>query len=85
MGRKAKSRELTGRIVRLGPPDLITPRQPFLRTYARQNLSHAIGLPSISLFGWYCSEPLLSFNKTVVTRYCIHPEDRQPVPATKND
>src|SRR5215472_9833845 len=27
---------------------------------------------------WYCSEPRLSFNKTVVTRYRIHLEDRQP-------
>src|SRR2546430_12978398 len=27
--------------------------------------------------GWYCSEPRLSFNKTVVTRYRIHLEDRR--------
>ena len=26
--------------------------------------------------GWYCSEPRLSFNKTVVTRYRIHLESR---------
>ncbi len=30
--------------------------------------------------GWYCSEPRLSFNKTVVTRYRIHLEHRQLAP-----
>ena len=34
--------------------------------------------------GWYCSEPRLSFNKMVVTRYRIHLEDRQLAPGTTN-
>src|SRR6202022_3631175 len=33
---------------------------------------------------WYCSEPRLSFNKTVVTRYRIHLEGRQLAPGTIN-
>jgi len=33
---------------------------------------------------WYCSEPRLSFNKAVVTRYRIHLEDRQLAPGTIN-
>jgi site-specific recombinase XerD len=33
---------------------------------------------------WYCSEPRLSFNKTVVTRYPIHLESRQLAPGTIN-
>ena len=33
---------------------------------------------------WYCSEPRLSFNKIVVTRYRIHLEDRQLAPGTIN-
>ncbi len=33
---------------------------------------------------WYCSEPRLSFNKTIVTRYRIHLEDRQLAPSTVN-
>ena len=33
---------------------------------------------------WYCSEPRLSFNKTVVTRYRIHLEDQQLAPGTIN-
>ncbi|MDE3166042.1 MAG: hypothetical protein KGN36_09565 [Acidobacteriota bacterium] len=34
---------------------------------------HAIG----EFITWYCSEPKLSFNKAVVTRYRIHLESRQ--------
>jgi site-specific recombinase XerD len=33
---------------------------------------------------WYCSEPRLSFNKTVVTRYRIHLEDQQLAPGSVN-
>ena len=33
---------------------------------------------------WYCSEPRLSFNKTVVTRYRIQLEDRLLAPGTIN-
>jgi len=33
---------------------------------------------------WYCSEPRLSFNKTVVTRYRIHLEDMLLAPGTIN-
>src|SRR5438552_17515674 len=33
---------------------------------------------------WYCSEPRLSFNKAVVTRYRIHLESRQLAPNTIN-
>ena len=33
---------------------------------------------------WYCSEPRLSFNKTVVTLYRIHLETRQLAPGTIN-
>jgi hypothetical protein len=33
---------------------------------------------------WYCSEPRLSFNRAVVTRYRIHLESRQLAPGTIN-
>ena len=33
---------------------------------------------------WYCSEPRLSFNKTVVTRYRIHLEEKLLAPGTIN-
>ena len=34
--------------------------------------------------GWYCSEPRLAFNRTVVLRYRIHLEQRGFAPATIN-
>jgi hypothetical protein len=33
---------------------------------------------------WYCSEPRLAFNRTVVLRYRLHLEQRQYAPATIN-
>ena len=33
---------------------------------------------------WYCSEPRLSLNKTVVTRYRIYLEERHLAPGTIN-
>ena len=33
---------------------------------------------------WYCSEPRLAFNRTVVLRYRIHFEQRRYAPATIN-
>ena len=37
-----------------------------------------------SLTDWYCSEPRLSFNRTVVLRYRIHLEGRSLAPGTVN-
>ena len=34
--------------------------------------------------GWYCSEPRLAFNRTVVLRYRIHLEQKQSAHATIN-
>jgi hypothetical protein len=34
--------------------------------------------------GWYCSEPRLAFNRTVVLRYRIHLEQQHYAPATIN-
>ncbi len=47
---------------------------------SQRNYRHAID----EFVGWYCSEPRLSFNKTVVTRYRIHLEDRQLAPGITN-
>jgi len=47
---------------------------------SQRSYQHAID----EFVGWYCSEPQLSFNKTVVTRYRIHLEDRRLAPGTTN-
>jgi len=46
----------------------------------RRTYDHAIR----EFVGWYCSEPRLAFNRTVVLRYRIHLEQRQYAPATIN-
>lgn len=47
---------------------------------SQRGYRHAIG----EFVAWYCSEPRLSFTKTVVTRYLIHLESRQSASGTIN-
>src|SRR3569623_416574 len=47
---------------------------------SQRGYRHAID----EFIGRYCSEPRLSFNKTVVTRYRMHLESRQLAPGTIN-
>lgn len=47
---------------------------------AQRGYRHAID----EFIDWYCSEPRLSFNKTVVLRYRIHLEYRKLAPGTIN-
>jgi hypothetical protein len=47
---------------------------------ARHNDDHAIR----EFVAWYCSEPRLAFNRTVVLRYRIYLEQRGYAPATIN-
>src|ERR1700734_2606156 len=47
---------------------------------SRRSYDHAIR----DFIDWYCSEPRLAFNKTVVTRYRIALEQRRYAPSTIN-
>src|ERR1700750_693184 len=47
---------------------------------SRRSYEHAIR----DFIEWYCSEPRLAFNKTVVTRYRIALEQRGYAPSTIN-
>ena len=49
-------------------------------TESQRGYQHAIG----DFIAWYCSEPRLSLNKAVVTRYRIHFESRELAPGTIN-
>jgi hypothetical protein len=49
-------------------------------TSGQRTYDHAIR----EFVGWYCSEPRLAFNRTVVLRYRIHLEQRHYAPATIN-
>jgi hypothetical protein len=65
-------------------PDLDQARGAVLNSLrspdSQRSYRHAID----EFIAWYCSEPRLSFNKTVVTRYRIHLESRLLAPGTIN-
>jgi len=75
-------RRLPKTVLRL--PDLDQAKSAVLNSLssidAQRGYRHAIE----ELIDWYCSEPRLSFNKTVVLRYLIHLESRHLAPGTVN-
>ena len=69
---------------RLRLPDLDQAKAAILNSLrspeSQRDYQHAMD----EFIAWYCSEPRLSFNKTVVTRYRIHLESPQLAPGTIN-
>jgi site-specific recombinase XerD len=69
---------------KLGIPDLEQSKAAVLRSLgspdSRRGYQHAID----EFVAWYCSEPRLAFNKTVVLRYRFHLEERGLAPGTIN-
>jgi site-specific recombinase XerD len=77
-----KARRTPKTVLRL--PDLDQAKSAVLNSLsssdAQRGYRHAID----EFIEWYCSEPRLSFNKTVVLRYRIHLECRKLAPGTVN-
>jgi site-specific recombinase XerD len=69
---------------KLGLPDLDQAKAAVLGSLrspkSQRGYQHSIN----EFISWYCSEPRLSFNKVVVTRYRIHLESRPLAPGTIN-
>jgi site-specific recombinase XerD len=69
---------------KLGIPDLEHSKAAVLRSLgsldSRRGYQHAID----EFVAWYCFEPRLAFNKTVVLRYRFHLEERGLAPGTIN-
>jgi hypothetical protein len=69
---------------KLGLPDLDQAKAAELGSLrspeSQRGYQHSIN----EFINWYCSEPRLSFNKTVVTRYRIHLESRSLAAGTIN-
>ena len=61
---------------RLGLPDLEQARSAVLVSLRSSESQRSYRRSIDDFVGWYCSEPRLSFNKTVVTRYRIYLENR---------
>jgi hypothetical protein len=85
MRRKIKDKKKTvGPKTKLGLPDLDHAKTAVLVSLrspeSQRGYRHSID----EFITWYCSEPRLSFNKTVVTRYRISLESRQLAPGTIN-
>lgn len=86
MSRKSTKTESSGTLskTKIGLPDLDQAKASVLSSLgspeSRRGYQHAME----EFIDWYCSEPRLSFNKTVVTRYRIHLESRQLAPGTSN-
>ena len=82
--KKSIRRKKEIRKTRLGLPDLEQATASVLASLrspeSQRSCRHSID----EFVFWYCSEPRLSFNKTVVARYRIHLESRQLAPGTIN-
>jgi integrase len=81
---KSKSRKKKSPKRILALPDLEHAKTAVLNSLtsssAQRTYEHAIR----EFVAWYCSEPRLAFNRTVVLRYRIHLEQRGYAPATIN-
>lgn len=84
MVRKAKSKRKRVPKTVLKLPDLEQSKSAVLNSLtspsSQRSYDHAIR----EFIDWYCSEPRLAFNKTVVTRYRITLEQRHYAPSTIN-
>jgi hypothetical protein len=70
--------------LRLGLPDLDQAEAAVLNSLPSPESQCGYRHSIDEFIAWYCSEPRLSFNKTVVTRYRVHLETRRLAPGTIN-
>src|SRR5437870_1112677 len=84
MRRKGKGRKIRRPKTRLGLPDLDQSKASVIGSLrspeSQPGYTHAVD----EFVDWYCSEPRLSFNRTVVLRYRIHLESRNLAAGTIN-
>jgi len=80
---RPKTRKTTPKRV-LALPDLEHAKTAVLRSLTSRSGQRTYDHAICEFVGWYCSEPRLTFNRTVVLRYRIHVEQRQYAPATIN-
>jgi site-specific recombinase XerD len=69
---------------KLGLPDLEHVKSAVLVSLRSPESQRSYRRSIEDFVGWYCSEPRLSFNKTMVTRYRVHLEGRLLAPGTIN-
>jgi len=84
MKRSTKRRKQNRQKAKLGLPDLEHVKSAVLVSLRSPESQRSYRRSIDDFIFWYCSEPRLSFNKTVVTRYRIHLEERLLAPGTIN-
>ena len=84
MKRRTKARKQNRQKTKLGLPDLEHVKSAVLVSLRSPESQRSYRRSIDDFVCWYCSEPRLSFNKTVVTRYRIYLEDRLLAPGTIN-
>src|SRR3954470_21880557 len=81
MSRK-KSKQNPKRVLRL--PDLDFAKSAVLNTLRSSESKRSYRFAIDDFVGWYCSEPRIAFNKTVVLRYRLELESRRLSSSTIN-
>jgi len=84
MRKKMKRRKGDRTKSKLGLPDLEHARSAVLVSLRSPESQRSYRRSIEDFVCWYCSEPRLSFNKIVVTRYRIHLEEKLLAPGTIN-
>src|SRR6266446_4039107 len=84
MRRKIGTKKPNRHKTKLGLPDLEHVKSTVLVSLHSPESQRSYRRSIEDFVSWYCSEPRLSFNKTVVTRYRIHLEDKLLAPGTIN-
>src|SRR5438309_5838015 len=80
--RKTSKRSKARTILRL--PDLEQSKNAVLHSLAAASSQESYGHAIDEFIGWYCSEPRLAFNRTVVLRYRFLLEQKNLAPSTIN-
>ena len=65
-------------------PDLEQSKNAVLHSLAATSSQESYGHAIDEFIGWYCSEPRLAFNRTVVLRYRFFLEQKNLAPSTIN-
>jgi site-specific recombinase XerD len=79
---KSKHRKAPKRVLRF--PDLDHTKMAVLNTLGSPESQRSYRFAIDDFITWYCSEPRIAFNKTVVLRYRIQLEAKHLAPATIN-
>ena len=77
-----KRRPVPKTVLRL--PDLDQAKSEVLNSLSSRDAQRGYRHAMDEFIEWYCSEPRLSFNRTVVVRYRMHLESRKLSPGTVN-